>query len=71
MRQEKRFSVDYCGKLFWGTYRVDGLVIYVDSEHGSADGSLHEYDEVDIDCESPIPAILLFRRILDGKFALL
>ena len=69
MQNERKFSVEYNGTKYWGTYWVDGLVIYVDSDHGSADGSLHEYDYRDMDHEAPVPAVLLFRRILDAKFA--
>lgn len=69
MQIEKRFSVDYYGKQYWANYRVDDLVIYVSSEYGLANGSLHEYESSDIDIETPIPAVLLFRRILDAKFS--
>jgi len=69
MQQEKQFSVSYYGKQYWASFRIDGLIIYVDSDHGCADGSLHEYDQADIDSETPVPAVLLFRRILDAKFA--
>ena len=69
MKRGKRFSVEYYGKQYWASYRVDGLVMYVDSDHGSIDGSLHEYDQFDIENDTPVPAVLLFRRILDSKFA--
>lgn len=65
MHKEKDFSVEYNGKQYCGTYRIDGLVIYVNSVYGAADGSLHEFEQIDIDHETPIPAVLLFRRILD------
>lgn len=69
MNKGNKFSVDYYGKQYWATYWVEELVIYVNSDYGSGNGSLHEYDQVDIDHETPVPAVLLFRRILDDRFA--
>lgn len=67
MWKEKKFSIEYYGKCYCARYWIDGLVIYVTSDYGSANGSLHEYDDIDIHTATPIPAVLLFRRILDEK----